>query len=81
MRYRFTKDDSRKGGLTTLERHGRTHMRHIGSKGFERTCQLYYYGDRQLYTERLRERGLLNACDQEFVGMLSLYQERLPELF
>lgn len=81
MRYRLTREDQQGGGLNTVEHHGREHMARIGAIGFTRTCELYYNGDRSAYIDHLRERGLLAACDGEFAAMLSLYQERLPDLF
>ena len=48
----------RRGGLTTARRHGREHMRIIGSIGFWQTCTAYYNGDAAAYLRVLQARAL-----------------------
>ena len=48
----------RKGGKATVAKHGRDHMRAIGRKGFEVTCNRHYGGDRRAMLNALIRRGL-----------------------
>jgi hypothetical protein len=54
----------RKGGRTTLARHGVEHFRAIGRKGFEATTNRHYAGDRRRHLNDLIARGLraLDSC-------------------
>lgn len=47
------------GGRTTVNRHGREHMRAIGQRGFQRTVELHYGGDIRLFLNTLIQRGLM----------------------
>ena len=46
---RFTKENAatygRRGGLSTVSRHGREHMSHIGVRGFWRTVERHWNGN------------------------------------
>jgi hypothetical protein len=59
---RFTPENAathgRKGGMTTVQRHGRAHMQRIGKQGFQATVQRHYAGDARAYVNKLIERGL-----------------------
>jgi hypothetical protein len=48
----------RKGGQTTVQRHGRAHMQRIGRAGFRATVQRHYAGDARAYLNRLIALGL-----------------------
>ena len=48
---------SSKGGRTTVQRHGKTHMAEIGARGFETTVNRHWGGDRASYLKYLRERA------------------------
>lgn len=48
----------RKGGLRTVERHGREHMQRIGKLGFKATVQRHYGGDARKAVNTLIARGL-----------------------
>ena len=43
-----------KGGKTTVQRHGSTHMECIGRAGLYTTAERYYGGDVQAYMNALR---------------------------
>ncbi|MFC5849631.1 hypothetical protein [Deinococcus petrolearius] len=45
-----------KGGKTTVQRHGSTHMECIGRAGLYTTAERYYGGDVHAYMEALRDR-------------------------
>lgn len=49
----------RKGGLTTVERHGRSHMQQIGRKGFHAVVKKHYGGDYRRAINVLINRGLM----------------------
>lgn len=53
----MTRDGPSKGGKTTVERHGREHMREIGAKGFAATVARHYQGDKDSYLKHLRRRS------------------------
>jgi len=50
----------RKGGLATVRKHGREHMRLIGRRGFQVTTDRHFDGDRRKHLNYLISRGL--AC-------------------
>ena len=49
----------RKGGLTTVERHGRNHMRKIGRHGFHAMVKKVFDGDYRKAINYLINRGLI----------------------
>ena len=49
----------KKGGQTTLERHGVKHMAAIGKKGFQATVDKHWRGDRTRYLTYLQTLGLI----------------------
>lgn len=49
----------KRGGDTTVERHGRDHMSQIGKRGFEATVQKHWNGNREACLRRLKELGLM----------------------
>lgn len=55
----FTKENAaehgRKGGRTTVQRHGRQHMSKIGRKGFKTTTERHFQGNRKLHLAWLVE--------------------------
>jgi hypothetical protein len=69
------------GGNATFDRHGPSHMAHIGARGFATTVERYYQGDRERFIEVLRERGLLKTADREFAMMIGsgMLAEQLRE--
>ena len=48
----------RRGGLATVARHGREHMAKIGARGFARTVERHWGGDRKRFLEYLQRLGL-----------------------
>src|SRR5262249_55520931 len=54
----------RLGGLQTLSRHGREHMRAIGRAGFNATVARHWQGDRAGYREWLAQRQHLAAIER-----------------
>jgi hypothetical protein len=58
----------RKGGLTTLARHGRQHFVAAGKIGFDVTCPRHWAGDRAAYVKWLQERGYLISIDRAFTA-------------
>jgi general stress protein YciG len=54
----------RQGGRSTFARHGRDHMRAIGSKGFAVTTERHFGGSRRKHLNELIRRGLraLDPC-------------------
>jgi hypothetical protein len=59
---RFTPENAathgRKGGMTTVQRHGRAHMQRIGKLGFAATVAKHYGGNRTTYLHMLQRKGL-----------------------
>ncbi len=53
------REAGRKGGLTTVKRHGRAHMAVIGRKGFHALVRKHYGGDYRLCLNTLISRGLM----------------------
>lgn len=57
----FNRDNAskcgKKGGRTTVRKHGRQHMSKIGRKGFEQTTNLYFGGDENAHKEYMAEMG------------------------
>lgn len=60
---KFTPDTAatfgKRGGSTTVKRHGRAHMSKIGKLGFDAMVQKYWNGDRAACLRRLKELGLM----------------------
>src|SRR5262245_18079017 len=52
------------GGLQTLSRHGREHMRAIGRAGFNATVARHWQGDRAGYCEWLAQHQHLAAIER-----------------
>ena len=49
----------KKGGQTTVERHGHSHMAVIGKRGFQATVDKHWRGDRTRYLKYLQTKGLI----------------------
>lgn len=60
-RGRFTRagaaDYGRRGGRTTVQRHGNEHMRRIGARGFQATVERHWQGDRASFLDYLQRAG------------------------
>lgn len=60
---KFTTDTAatfgKRGGTTTVKRHGSGHMSKIGKRGFEATLQKHWNGNREAFLRRLKELGLM----------------------
>lgn len=57
----FTKQNAsglgRRGGQSTVAKHGNDHMKQIAKKGFEATTKKYFHGSRTAHIIFLRELG------------------------
>lgn len=69
---KFTTDTAatfgKRGGDTTVERHGKAHMSKIGKRGFEATVQKHWQGNREACLRRLKELGLMAQDPAAFNG-------------
>ncbi|HEY0739294.1 MAG TPA: hypothetical protein VGD69_30510 [Herpetosiphonaceae bacterium] len=80
---KFTTDTAatfgKRGGSTTVKRHGRSHMSTIGKRGFEAMVQKYWKGDRAACLRRLKELGLMAQDSAEWNGAWSNKPQRPGE--
>lgn len=53
----FYREIGRKGGMATVERHGREHMSQIGRKGYQVTTCRHFLGNDRWHNEYLSEVG------------------------